>query len=116
MRENRLIYRRFKKISDGCDGKCVGFGGSLSPKSLGKLFQAVDVFGCKFVDMGAGDGRVLVSVLAAGASSAVGYELPGNNAQKFVFNGVLSTLSRQLEVTRSAILVGKDIDEVYCLG
>ena len=113
MRENRLIYRRFKKISDG---KCVGLGGSLSPKSLGKLFQAVDVFGCKFVDMGAGDGRVLVSVLAAGASSAVGYELPGNNAQKFVFNGVLSTLSRQLEVTRSAILVGKDIDEVYCLG
>ena len=82
----------------------------------GKLFQAVDVFGCKFVDMGAGDGRVLVSVLAAGASSAVGYELPGNNAQKFVFNGVLSTLYRQLEVTRSAILVGKDIDEVYCLG
>jgi hypothetical protein len=97
VQEIRLIYRRYKKISDGCDGKCVGFGGSLSPRSLDHLFQAMNVFGCRFVDMGAGDGRVLVAVLAAGgACSAVGYELPENAAQKFVYTGVLSTLPRQL--------------------
>jgi hypothetical protein len=64
--------------------------------------------------MGAGDGRVLVAVLAAGgACSAVGYELPENVAQKFVYTGVLSTLPLQLN--GSADLVGKDIDEVFCL-
>jgi hypothetical protein len=114
VQEIRLIYRRYKKISDGCDGKCVGFGGSLSPRSLDHLFQAMNVFGCRFVDMGAGDGRVLVAVLAAGgACSAVGYELPENAAQKFVYTGVLSTLPRQLN--GSADLVGKDIDEVFWL-
>jgi hypothetical protein len=76
----------------------------------------MNVFGCRFVDMGAGDGRVLVAVLAAGgACSAVGYELPENAAQKFVYAGpgVLSTLPRQLN--GSADLVGKDIDEVFWL-
>ena len=64
--------------------------------------------------MGAGDGRVLVAVLAAGgACSAVGYELPENAAQKFVFYGVLSTLPQQVE--GSADLVGKAIDEVIWL-
>ena len=113
VREIRIIYRRYKKISDGCDGKLyIGFGGSLSPQSLDQLFQAMNVYGCRFVDMGAGDGRVLVAVLAAGgASSAVGYELPENAAQKFVFNGVLSTLPQRLE--GSADLVGRDIDEVF---
>ena len=115
MREIRLIYRRYKKISDGCDGKCVGFGGSLSPKSLDQLFQAMNVFDCRFVDLGAGDGRVLVAVLVAGgAKSAVGYELPGNFAQKFIYSGVLSNLPRQVQGT--ADIVWKDIDEVYLLN
>ena len=114
VREIRLIYRRYKKISDRCDGKYIGFGESLSPKSLDQLFRAMNVYGCRFVDMGAGDGRVLVAVLAAGgACSAVGYELPENAAQKFVFYGVLSTLPQQVE--GSADLVGKAIDEVIWL-
>ena len=97
VREIRLIYRRYKKISDRCDGKYIGFGGSLSPQSLDQLFRAMNVYGCRFVDMGAGDGRVLVAVLAAGgACSAVGYQLPENAAQKFVFYGVLSTLPQQV--------------------
>ena len=97
VREIRLIYRRYKKISDRCDGKYIGFGESLSPKSLDQLFRAMNVYGCRFVDMGAGDGRVLVAVLAAGgACSAVGYQLPENAAQKFVFYGVLSTLPQQV--------------------
>jgi hypothetical protein len=69
---------------------------------------------CRFVDMGAGDGRVLVAVLAAGRScSAVGYEPPENAAQMFVYAGVLSALP--LQVNGSADLVGKDIDEVFWL-
>ena len=47
------------------------------------------IVGKKVVDLGAGDGRVLAAALVLGAKSAVGYELPGNIAQKFVFDAVI---------------------------
>ena len=79
----------YRKTSDGCDGKAVGFGGSLRPKSLGDILKLMKIVGKRVVGLGAGDGRVLAAALVLGAQSAVGCELPGNIAQKFVFDAVI---------------------------
>jgi predicted nicotinamide N-methyase len=47
------------------------------------------IVGKRVVDLGAGDGRVLAAALVLGAQSAVGYQLPGNIAQKLVFDAVI---------------------------
>ena len=89
----RQVYGYFRKASDGCDGKADGFGGSLSPKSLADIFKLMKIVGRKVVDLGAGEGRVLAAAHVLGALSAVGYELPGNKAQKFVFDAVILRIS-----------------------
>jgi len=38
--------------------------------------------------VGAGDGRVLLSAISAGASGATGYELPDNKGHKMLFDCV----------------------------
>ncbi len=106
-----MIYRLFKKVSDGCDGKSVGFGGSLSPASLVRLFPLVDLYGIRMVDMGAGDGRFLVAAMAYGAGSAIGFELPGNLPQKLIFDVVTSRVPRM--ATKPGKWVAKDIDKVF---
>ena len=107
----RIIYKCYKRVSDGCDGKSVGFGGSLSPGSMARLFGVVDMYGIRSVDMGAGDGRFMVAAMANGAGSAIGYELPENLPQKLIFDAVSSRLP--LRTTKSGEWIAKDIDEVY---
>jgi hypothetical protein len=54
--EIQRIYNLYRKLWDGCDSKHVGFGGSLSPKSMALIICAMEVFGSNFVDFGAADG------------------------------------------------------------
>lgn len=44
--------------------------------------------GAKFLDLGAGDGRVVIAASLCGATCAEGYELPANVASKFPFDAV----------------------------
>lgn len=83
----------------------------MSPKSLARLFREMDMDGCKFVDFGAADGRAMLAAWLAGADSVLGYELPGNLAQKLVFDAVLSKLpSRAIS---SSSWLPNDIDKVF---
>jgi hypothetical protein len=95
----RRVYSHYRKLSDGCDGKAVGFGGSLSPKSLAAILNLMKIVGRRVLDFG--------------AQSAAGYELPGNIAQKFVFDAVILRMiitspPKSVDCQWNAI----DIDEV----
>jgi predicted RNA methylase len=73
----------------------------------------VDVYGLRIVDMGGGVGKFTVAAMINGAGSAIGYELPGNIAQKLIFDAATSRI--QLPTTRPAQWIPKDIDEVFFL-
>jgi hypothetical protein len=68
-----------------------GINGSLRPSILAELLvDALCVRGKSFVDMGAGDGRVLLAAHRLGAKAVTGFELPGNQGvYKTVFDAVL---------------------------
>jgi len=71
------------------------------------------IVGKRVVDLGAGDGRVLAAALVLGAQSAVGFELPGNNAQKFVFDAVIfRMISASAAESCQCQWNGIDIEEV----
>ena len=109
----RQVYSYFRKATDGCDGKIDGFGGSLSPKSLADIFKLMKIVGRKVVDLGAGEGRVLAAAHVLGALSAVGYELPGNRAQKFALDAViLRMISTSALQSCNCQWNAMDIDEV----
>ncbi len=80
---------------------------------MARLFQLVDVYGLRIVDMGGGVGKFTVAAMINGAGSAIGYELPGNIAQKLIFDAATSRI--QLPTTRPAQWIPKDIDEVFFL-
>jgi hypothetical protein len=63
--------------------------------------------------MGGGVGKFTVAAMINGAGSAIGYELPGNIAQKLIFDAATSRI--QLPTTRPAQWIPKDIDEVFFL-
>ena len=85
------VFALFRRTSDGADGSSgYGFNGTLNATSLASIFAFLDIYGKNFVDLGAGEGRVLVSAMACGAGSAIGYELIQNRAHKYVFDAVLS--------------------------
>jgi hypothetical protein len=108
--EIQRIYKLYRKITNGCDGKHVGFGGSLSPKSMALVVRAMNIFGSNFVDFGAADGRAMLAAWSAGANSVVGFELPDNKAQKLVFDAVLARLPHRA-ISRAKWLAN-DIDMV----
>ncbi len=108
--EIQRIYRLYRKLSNGCDGKHVGLGGSLSSKSMALIVRAMNIFGSNFVDFGAADGRAMLSAWAAGAGSVVGFELPDNMAQKLVFDAVLARLPHR--AIRRVNWLASDIDMV----
>jgi hypothetical protein len=115
MERINLVYRTSQKISNGAHGNTAGIHGSLSPSSLGSILTAVDVFGQKGVDLGAGNGIVLAAALAVGASSFHGFELPENKANKFFFDATMSMIARKLP--RKLGFAGisfEDIDKVLC--
>ena len=70
------------------------------------------------VDFGAGDGRMLLAAIAAGASKAIGYELPGNASRKYLFDAVQKRLKEEFPEGfpwDNAEWIGRSIDEVISL-
>jgi predicted RNA methylase len=62
----------------------------------------MDIFGSNFVDAGAGNGVVMACAIAVGAGKATGYELPENDAHRFIFAALMSRVfcrSSSLETT-----------------
>lgn len=110
-----FVYRTYKKATlGGCNGRCAGHDGSLSPIWLFRVLQCLGIMRQIVVDLGAGDGRVLVSALACGADQAFGYELPKNKACKYVLDAVLKKMdvSSGNLYSRRAHWVPSDIDKV----
>ena len=104
------IYRLFRKCSGGADGGVSGLNGSIRPSCLDKVLSALQVNGRVFIDFGAGDGRALVASLMKGAAGAHGYEMPANEAHRFVLDAVLSKCPEDM-ITR-VHWISKDIDEL----
>jgi hypothetical protein len=108
------IYRTFRRISDSAHGNVKGISGCLTPGSLHKVLTVADVYGLNFMDIGAGDGKPMAAAMACGASSAYGFELPENQANKFIFKAALSRISDSL-FSKSSIsrvrLEFKDIEQ-----
>ena len=104
------IYRMFRKISGGADGGVSGVNGSICPSCLKKVLCALEVNGREFIDFGAGDGRALLASLLKGATRAYGYELPANEAHRFVLNAIVSKYPD--DVLRRVHWISKDINEL----
>lgn len=72
--------------------------------------------GRNFVDLGAGEGRVLAAAMKFGAKSVLGYELPENSAHKFVYDAVLRRIFAGIDfnpMVSKARWLAKDIDQVF---
>lgn len=110
------VYMCFRKAAGGADGGVVGVNGSLSVMSLFCILQIMGIKGRRLVDMGGGEGRVLISAMACGADCAFGYELPDNMAHKFVFDAALTQMARhcpdQSVLLHNAQWFAGDIDQV----
>ena len=104
------IYRLFKKISGGADGSICGVNGSIRPQCLARIFGALEIYGRELIDFGAGEGRVLAASLEKGAVRAYGYELPSNEAHRFVFTSVLSMVGGN--ALSRAQWISKDINDL----
>ena len=110
------VYRLFKKAAGGADGGVEGVNGSVSPLSLHRILTLLRIHGRRLVDLGAGEGRVLVAAIACGALKAFGHELPANRGHWHVFKAALVQLTRadpeQEVLLRNAGLFAEDIDKV----
>jgi hypothetical protein len=83
------LYRRFKAAGDSADGASgIGLNGSLRAGGLVEILLRMRVKDKHVLDLGAGDGRVLLAALLAGAGKASGYELPANWPHEYVFQAV----------------------------
>ncbi len=94
----KSIVRMLNRVSDGAHGNTRGFHGSLTAYSLQKVFNAVDVYGRNFVDIGFGTGVVLAAALTSGASKAHGFELPENHANQLIFHAAMKRFSNQFSI------------------
>lgn len=114
--KTKSVVRMFKTVAGGAHGNTRGFHGTLTAGSLQKIFNAVDPFGKFFLDIGFGTGVVLAAALAAGASKAHGYELPGNQANAYIFQAAMKRWSKQhfhnIDLSRQALLKFNDVEEV----
>ena len=108
----KKVCSLFKKISDGAHGNTSGFHGSLTPHSMWKVFQAMDVFGRSFADLGAGNGILLSAALANGASKAHGFELPENKANRYIFEAATARMTKVFSSRARAHLEFKNIEKV----
>ena len=115
----RDVYAQFKRSSmGGCDGRSCGCNGSLAPIWLSRVFEMLGIIGQRLVDLGAGEGRVLVAALVCGAHNVLGYELPENQGSKYLFDSVLKTMDRinynqdPSFYTKRACWQPQDIDQV----
>ena len=114
------IYSLCKKVTGGgASGATVGTGGSVNPSGMVSILHATRVHARHFVDMGAGDGRVLAVAAALGARSALGYELPDNPGYMRVYAALVKLIKAKMPgtVTGDAeSLVAQDIDKVAGAG
>ena len=108
---SKIVYKLYIKLSDGCDGKYVGMGGSLSFISMARVLRELDIQGSNFMDFGCAHGQALLAAWMSGAFSVVGYELPGNKAQKFIFDAVLAKMAAP--AINHAQWIPQDIDQVF---
>ena len=88
----RRVNMIFKKASDGVSGSAGGCGvsGSIGPNGMLDIFKSIDLEGRRIVDLGAGEGRVLMAAAVFGASHACGWELGENNGNFKIFTAALS--------------------------
>jgi hypothetical protein len=112
----KIVSRTFHRVSDGTHGNTQGFHGSLTPGSLHKIFREQDLFGRNFVDLGAGDGKILAAALVSGASRVHGIELPGNQANHLIFLAAMRKI-RQIvlkdeDISSKSELQFEDIEKV----
>jgi hypothetical protein len=91
------VYKVMKKCGDGADGGMVGVNGSVTASSLVKILKSIHAHDHVLVDLGAGDGRVMLAALAVGADTAVGFELPENSSYKLLFCAARRMVQRNLQ-------------------
>jgi hypothetical protein len=108
----KKVYSLFKKISDGAHGNTSGFHGSLTPHSMWKVFQEIDVYGSSFADIGAGNGILLYAALIHGAGNVHGYELPENKANRYIFKAAMARMTKILSSRARAELEFKNVEKV----
>lgn len=104
-REQKLVekvYNLFRKIGQGSDGSVEGLNGSLSWAALGKVLCDLGVKDKHFIDMGMGEGRVVIAASYLGARISEGYELPINTGHKHIFDGVLQAIKKEKDWPRDA--------------
>jgi hypothetical protein len=89
LEKTKTVVRMFKTVSDGTHANTRGFHGSLTAHSLQKIFHEIDPYGRNFLDFGFGTGVVLAAALASGASKVHGFELPGNEANQYIFQATM---------------------------
>jgi hypothetical protein len=117
------IYALCKTVTGGgASGSTEGTGGSVNPLGMVRIFRAMRIQGRNFVDLGAGDGRVLAAAAACGAHTAWGCELPGNTGCIMIFNALMAmmpmkipgilTASASQPVPPKCVLAAQDIDTV----
>jgi hypothetical protein len=114
------IFRIYKKITGGADGSVAGLNGSIRPLDLVRILGALEIQGRKFIDFGAGDGRVLVSAILGSATKASGYELPENKAHRTILQAVLRYIEKEtdsgVEFFEAAVhWIGRDIDRLQSI-
>jgi SAM-dependent methyltransferase len=116
------VYNAYRKASNGLRiDQFVPFD-SLTAASLERVLKRVDVKNRSFMDLGCGDGRVLFSALALGATSATGYELVDSaEAHRFLVSvtNVLAGTDRLRELNVTPLDVNSltpdlDAQVVYC--
>ena len=83
-------YRRY---SPGLGHDGDGLYGALTNNSLKHLMEELNVDGCRVVDIGAADGKVLLAALACGAKMAHGVEVAGD-ALENKFDSMIQELRR----------------------
>ena len=114
-----MIHALFKTASGGgAEGGSEGFTGSVRAMGYKRIFKHLGIDGNMVVDLGAGDGRMLMAAIAGGASKALGYELPGNASRKCVFDAVQKRLNEKFPERfpwDNAEWIGQSIDEVISL-
>ena len=90
------VYSIVRTVCDNAHGNTAGFYGTVTPHSLYKIFSELDVYGCNFVDFGAGKGIPMGAAMALGASRVFGFELPENKANKMIFDAALNRMASKL--------------------
>ena len=96
LEKTKTVVRLFKTVSDGTHANTRGFHGSLTALSLKEVLNEVDIYGRNFVDIGFGTSVVLAAALVSGASKAHGFELPENQANKYIFEAAMRKISEKI--------------------